>query len=59
MTFLNNLLLTNNAVLHTLFNTVANLDVAEFASKFQREENDFKRQYRHIVHNNFKSELGL
>ena len=57
LTFINSLLLTNNAVMHTLYKTVAKDEISTYAAKFDCEEHVFNRIYRLHVHNHFKSEL--
>ena len=59
VTFIKNLLFTNNVVILTLYNTVAKSEISTCAVKFKCEEQNFNWKYRSRVHDNFKSELGL
>ena len=50
VTFIKNLLFTNNVVILTLHNTVAKSEISTCAVKFKCEEQNFNWKYRSIVH---------
>ena len=45
VTFINNLLFTNNAVILILYNTVAKSEISTCAAKFKGEEHNFNWKY--------------
>ena len=49
VTFIKNLLFTNNVVILTLYNTVAKSEISTCAAKFKCEEQNFNWKYRSIV----------
>ena len=59
VTFIKNLLFTNNVVILTLYNTVAKSEISTCAAKFKCEEHNFHWKYISIVQDHFKGELGL
>ena len=59
VTFIDNLLFTNNVMILTLHNTVAKSEISTCAAKFKGEEHNFNWKHRSIVHDHFKGELGL